>query len=86
MKKWRRANSAPGRLPLYLAPTHGHCDLIGDVLGLALSWIVVGDDLNRLNFKAASKFRVCPNHTSQYLGHVIRQVKLDCGFRSIHRE
>jgi hypothetical protein len=52
--------SGCGRLRLYLAPTHGHGDSVGDVLGLSLSWIVVGDDLNRLNFKAASKFSACP--------------------------
>jgi len=74
------------RLQLYVASTHGHGDLVGDVLSLSLSWIVVWNDLNRINFKTTSKFSVRPSHPGKYFGHMIRQVKLDRRFRPIHRE
>lgn len=74
------------RLQLYIASTHGHGDLVGNVLSLSLSWIVVWNDLNRINLKATSKFNVRPSHSGKYFGHMIRQVKLDHGFRPVHRE
>lgn len=78
--------SAIGQLRLYLSTTHGHGDLVGDVLDLPFSWIVVRDNLNRLDFKATPTLRVCPSDPCKYLGHVIRQVELDRTFFPVHRK
>lgn len=71
MAKMSSRPAASGWLQLYVSSTYCHGDSVGNVLSLSPSWIVVRHDLNRLNFKATSKFIVCPGHSGKYLGHMI---------------